>query len=275
MKFTTLLLLLFIWSSPINAQISIEAKLIDAKTKEVIPYANVGAVELSKGTVSNAEGYFQLDVNAPDDQLTISSIGYETMVVKAKEISSVIQLNKMDYELKEIEVEAKRFGEKKLFGLKNEKRGHSIGFGSAQLGTEIGAVIRIEKPTYIKSANFVLNHAKGDSLLFRVNIYKIEDGKVGSNLLKENVLIKEKQRKGVISTDLTKYNLILESNVLLTLEWLRDFDEIGNKEITFDTKKSKKLKGTYVKFSSNGKFRKLPHQQKRKPCFYFLGKQSQ
>ena len=72
--------------------------------------------------------------------------------------------------------------------------------------------------------------------------------------------------------DLSGENLILDSDVLLTLEWLRDFDELGNKGITFDSKKSGSLPGIYVRYASNGSLQKLAHEQKRKVCFYFLGK---
>ena len=262
----------------INAQITINGKIIDSESKEGIPYVNIGIIKMSKGTVSDSQGKYELKVNSNEELITISSIGYETLNVKAKELKEkeIIELTSKEYGILGIEIEAKRFKEEELiFGVRNEKRGQSIGFGSAQLGTEIGSAIKIEKRTYIKSANFVLNHAKGDSLLFRINIYQFKDGKVGMNLLTENIIIKEKQRKGTITVDMQKYNLILESDVLLTLEWLRNFDEIGNKEITFDTKKTRKLKGIYVKYSSNGEFSKLSQKTKVKPCFYFKGKQSQ
>jgi len=261
-------------SIQINAQI-ITGKIIDSKSKEAIPYVNIGIVELAKGTVSDLEGNYELNVNSDEDIITISSIGFETLNIKVKEINNnTIELTGKNYDLKLIEVKAEKFnGEEKIFGIRNKTRGRSIAFGSPQLGTEIGAAIKIKKATYIKNANFVLNHAKGDSLLFRVNVYQFKDGEIGPNLLTENIFIKRKQEKGTITIDLQKYNLILESDVLLSLEWLRNFDEIGNKGITFDTKKTRKLKGIYVKHSSNGTFRKLPYQNKVKPCFYFIGKE--
>lgn len=118
-----------------------------------------------------------------------------------------------------------------------------------------------------------MNHAKGNSLLFRINIYQFKDGIIGENLVTQNILIKEKQRKRVISIDLEAYNLILDLDVLLALEWIRDFDEMGNKAITFDTKKGRKQAGVYVKYSSVRSFELMPHQMKLKPCFYFIAKQ--
>lgn len=272
----TLIVILLSCTISVNSQIMLEGKIIDADSEETIPYVNIGITKISKGTVSDFEGRFQLNASSNDDEVSFSSIGYETLTIEAGTLKNqgTIKLKKKEYEIEEIEVKASRFEEAEIMlGVKNDDRGLSIGFGSAQLGTEIGTKLEVKKATYIKSANFVLNHAKGDSLLFRVNLYDLSEGKVGENLLKENIFIKEKQKKGVITVNLEGYNIILKSDVLLTLEWLRNFDETGNKEITFDTKKSGKMRGIFVKYSSNGNFARLSHNSKSKPCFYLIGKQ--
>lgn len=275
MKLINLLILLIIGSTALQAQINISGQTLDAESGNSIPYVNIGIKAKAKGTVSDYQGNYTLSADK-GDLITISAIGYKTISIKAQDLEQapLVQLESKGYELSSVEVEARRFkSEEVMLGLKNKTRGLSIGFGSAQLGTEIGALIEVDEPTYIKSANFVLNHAKGDSLLFRVNIYSYKNGEIGENLLLENVLIKEKQRKGTITVDLSSYNLILDSDVMLSLEWLRNFDEIGNKNITFDTKKSRKLKGVYIKYFSGGTFRKAPFKTKLKPCFYFIGKE--
>ena len=261
----------------IKAQMKIAGDVIDSKTKEAIPYVNIGIVKLSKGTVSDFEGKYELQVDSFDDEVTFSSIGYETLNIKAGLLKNniTITMTSIGYEIEMIEVVATKFEDEDIMlGVKNKKRGHSVGFGNAQLGTEIGAIIEIKKPTYIKSANFVFNHARGDSLLLRINIYEMSEGQIGKNMLTENIFIKEKQRKGAIEVNMEKYNIILKSDVLLTLEWIKNYDENGNKQITFDTKKSKNNRGVYVRYSSNGEFAKLPYKSELKPCFYFIGKQS-
>lgn len=259
------------------AQPIVSGHVIDKDKEAAIPYVNIGIVELGKGTVSDLQGKYTLQAKSEDNVITFSSIGYETVLWKAKDLLKMdtIHLSAKDYKLEGIEIAAQRFeDEEKIFGAKNDKRGKSIGFGSTQLGTEIGTVIEIKKPTFLKSTNFVLNHAKGDSLIFRVNIYDYSSGQLGNNLLKENVFIKEKQKKGTITLDFEEHNIILQSNILLTLEWIRNFDQTGNKDITFDTKKSRHMRGIYVRYSSNGKISKLPYDTKLKPCFYITGKQS-
>jgi len=273
--FSTLLALLCAYTT--IAQISIAGQVIDPKTEMPIPYVSIGIANTSIGTVSNDQGKYKLQIKDPSSLVIFSAIGYETVEVVGSDLTdqSDISMQSKDYDLESIEIIAKKFeGEDRIYGVRNKTRGHSIGFGSRNLGTEIGALIRIKEATYIKSANFVLNHTNGDSLLFRVNIYNYQDKNIGENILKENVLLRTAQKKGAISIDLSAYDIILENDVLLALEWIRDDGDAGNAGITFDTKKSSKLKGVLIKTSSQGKFERMRFVKSRlKPCFYFVGKQ--
>jgi len=269
----TLLWCLFCYAL-LPAQVTVSGSVIDAATGAALPYVNIGVPALAIGTVSDAGGNFRMEVPEEDQVIAFSAIGYSSVKLSAKTIleNPSVQLAEKRYALPEVKVVASRFaGEDERFGERNEKRGHSVGFGSQQLGTEIGALIAIEAPTYVKSAHFVLNHAKGDSLLFRLNIYDFRNGEVGENLLRENVLIREKQKPGTISVDLTPYELVLEADALLALEWIRDDAGKGNVGITFDTAKGKTPRGIYVKQTSLTPFAPLPYQGQRKPCFYFVG----
>ncbi len=277
MKALYFLIAISFFIGSLTAQETIEGKVMDAISKEPIPYVNIGVVNQSKGTVSDLYGNFKLPLNSEAQAISLSSIGYESVQINISEFqdTKVIVLSPKKYDLETVEITSQAFEkEEVIIGVRNKTRGLAIGFGSPQLGSEIGAVLGIKKTTYVKSANFVLNHAKGDSLLFRVNIYDFSDGVIGENLLKENILIQEKQRKGTITVDLEPYGIILKSNVLLSLEWLRDFDELGSKGVTFDTKKSKKERGIYLRNYSNGEMKKFRFKQKHKPCFYLVGKQT-
>lgn len=277
MKTLSYLILLLSCCNISFSQININGNVIDAETKQAIPYVNIGIKSLAIGTVSDDNGKYQLKVKDTENLITFSAIGYAVKNISGDQLvkSSDIELSPINYQIEAIEVVAQKLeGEDQIFGVKNKNRSLSIGFGSRQLGAEIGALIQIKRPTFIKNANFVLNHAKGDSLLFRVNIYDYQEGEVGEKILKENVFVNVKQKKGVISVDLTSFNLILNQDVLLTLEWIKDDAGKGNTGITFDTKKSKKLRGVHVKRTSLAAFKKMGYiNSKRKPCFYFIGKQ--
>ena len=102
--------------------------------------------------------------------MTFSGIGFDSKNVTVNELSShnVVELTPKKYEFETVEIVANKFEpDDVLLGVKNKNRGSSIGFGSPQLGTEIGAPIKIEKQSFLKSANFVFNHAKTWRIPFR------------------------------------------------------------------------------------------------------------
>ena len=275
MKLNTLIFFVFVINYSFT-QTEVSGRVIGSGSGDYIPFVNIGVKGKSIGTVSGPDGKFELDIKELDNEVTFSAIGFETRNISGKDLinATIVELQSKNYHIEEIVISSKGYGEEQIFGVKNEKRGKSIGFGSSLLGTEIGAPIRIDKPTFLKSANFVINHAKGDSLFFRINIYQFDDGKIGENLLKENILIMQKQEKGTITIDLSNYNLVLENDVLLALEWIKDDNGKGNVGLTFDTKKGKKLKGIYLKHTSMSDYYRLQYNRKLNPCFYFIGKQT-
>jgi hypothetical protein len=271
---TYLTLLLCLIFNSVYSQITIEGRVVDAMTKEPITFVNIGIVEYNIGTVSDYNGKFKLEYKSAHDVIIFSSIGFESVKFTVAEVQDLrdISLSPRAYTIETININAQRFDEiDRMFGVKNESRGHSIGFGSSQLGTEIGAPIKFETTAYIKSANFTINHAKGDSMVFRVNIYEFNDGKIGENILTENIIIRAKQTKGLITIDLENKNIVLKSDVLLSLEWITDDKGRGNVGLTFDSRKSKKPNGIYLKYISHGAFKRIPHKLKITPCFYLIG----
>lgn len=254
----------------------IKARVLDKTDQSPLSYVNIGVQNTSTGTVTDENGHFELRGVEEEAIIVISFIGYETKRLAAAELkeATVISLSAQSELIETIDISSSKFGEEQIFGVRNESgRGHSISFGNPQLGVELGAAIEVKKETLIKSAHFVLNHAKGDSLLFRLNIYAFRDGEVGEKILKENIYIKEKQRKGVFTIDLEPYDLILNQDVVVSLEWLKNFEGLGNELITFDTKKTRKYKGSYSRFSKTSEFKRFPYKKKYKPCIYLVGKE--
>lgn len=262
-----------------SAQEYLRGTVADADTGEPVPFVNIGIQKLSRGTVSDENGMYRLRVDSPEDIVTFSSIGYHTENVKAGKLSGDgdIALRQRPYDMPAVEVSAKLASDV-ILGAKLEEQGHSIGFGSSELGTEIGAHIEIGgKATFIKSAHFTVNHAAGDSLLFRVNLYELEDGEVRENLLPQNVIISAVQKRGTINVDLSKFNLVTSRDVLLSLEWIKGDEGRGNVGITFRSEKSRRGNNVYTKHTSQAPFRRLSDLAPRAPKlvlgFYLVGRQ--
>lgn len=105
------LLLLFLFIIPINliGQVS-KGRIIDAKTEHAIGYANVFLNGSQVGTITNKEGYFQLDskgnIALP---LIVSCIGYQSLVVEPELLSARLKilLNKKIYHIDEVNINSK------------------------------------------------------------------------------------------------------------------------------------------------------------------------
>lgn len=90
-KSILLFVFVFIELSITNAQNSISGTLYDAETKEALPGVNVYISDLQKGTISDNNGYYQLN-NLPDGlfKIVYSFIGYATNII-------TVELNDTNY----------------------------------------------------------------------------------------------------------------------------------------------------------------------------------
>lgn len=203
------------WGQVINGQV------IDRVTEEALPYVNIGVVELGIGTVSDKWGEFSLQISeGTADSVLFSAVGYSSRKVAITDLmdNEKIWLASRSYEMQSFEVVDKGGGRDKTFGIKKGFPAGYTNLASNKPGDEIGTPIKIRKPTYLKRANFTIDRESGDSMIYRVNIYEFNDGEIGRNLVSENVLLEGVQKQGVVSVDLTPFELVVSEDVLLTLE---------------------------------------------------------
>jgi len=186
------------------AQEFIQGTLRDADTGEPVPFANIGIPDQQTGTVSDENGRYRLPVRAEPDAAIISAIGYATERYSLKELRAApdLLLQPQAYLTHSVVVRTSRLGPEQELGYRLAKRRNSIGITGRLLGFEIGARIPIAKETLLKKAHFVLNHAKGDSILLRVNLYRWENGRPGQLLLPDNVLLEAGQKRGPLPVGL-------------------------------------------------------------------------
>ncbi|MFV1884439.1 MAG: carboxypeptidase-like regulatory domain-containing protein [Balneola sp.] len=257
--FSFLLFLLFL--NPLKAQSFIEAKVLNSITSEPIPYVNIGIIELRKGTVSSFEGDFKLAYNSASDSVTFSSIGYKARRISINDLIKIpnVYMEPQIIVGEEIRVEAESLGKLKVFGYKLKNKGGSIGYGSTELGTEMGALIKFENRTLIESAHFAVNFTGSDSMRYRLNLYKVENGEVGENYLKENVLILGAQEKGTFSIDLDEYDVVVEGEVMLSLEYIEAINEEEKSGMMFRGKqvRGKRKANLYMKHTSLSPYEKV------------------
>ena len=213
----------------------VSGQITDANTKAGLPYVNIGVLGKELGTVSTRSGSFELpvlDSNAKDT-LRISSIGYKAINITLDSLRSHegtfnIEMQEDISELNEIVLRSKVWKHK---ALGNNTKSTFIGhlFYYQQLGKEMGIRMNVgKKPLFVDTFNFHISYNRFSAKsFFRLNMYRIVNGKPTDNILQQNIIIPvEANQTGTISTDLSEYNIVLTEDVITTLEWIDNEGEI-------------------------------------------------
>ena len=97
-----LTLLLLTACTALQAQEQIVARIVDARTKQPLPFASV-YVNGSNSTISNADGEFLVEA-ALTDTLRFTYVGYKTLRLCAADVHSTVPMKVDDMTLSEVMV---------------------------------------------------------------------------------------------------------------------------------------------------------------------------
>jgi hypothetical protein len=257
------------------AQSTLDGTTLNEETGEPLPYVNIGIPSLGTGTVSDASGIYRLSYTSETDSVLFSAIGFESALRSVSDLlrNPDIRLTPALYEMEELVVTGTAAEASDIYGHRLRRRGDNIGFGSTQLGTEIGAQIEISRPVLLRSAHFQVYRAGADSLLFRVNLYSLDERLDGQNLIPENVILPAPSEPGILSVDLEPYDIVVEEDVLLSLEWVEAVnvpeDELQN--ISFRADRTGRNPNMLLKSTSHAPFRSYSDLVPYRLGFYLTG----
>lgn len=248
-----LFLLAVFYCVSLNCQ-TLKGRVEDATTGTPIAYVNVGIVGKEVGTVSDEQGYFELITNSgmAEDTLIISIIGYDYLALSvglaARQCTDIctFKLNQRNYDLKSVEISSKSLKAKKV-GIMRPGNNVKIGFaaGEEQLGVEMGMVMKVEKPSFLKQINLYGGMCYGDSIKLRINVYELTNGYPNTNLCKQPVYLNcscEEIKKG-IAINMMPYGIEVQEDFLIALEGITRKD----KRDGILLKSSLSQKGTLIK----------------------------
>ncbi len=231
-----LLLPLFGWG------VTLSGHVVDNATGVVIPYVNIGVLEGENGTVSNDQGYFNLELGAssPEAILRFSYIGYEVYDVSVLEIQNSceapceISLKPKILEMQEVVVYPREFKEK-VVGNPHPPRFMKGGFSSDSLGYELGILVRLkQRATFLKELRLHGIETTYDSVFYRLNVYEMKAKKPGRNILGKPIYITLSDIKNNedIAIDLTPYHIVVQDDFVISLEYVK---ELGEGKMLFGT----------------------------------------
>ncbi|MEM6842967.1 MAG: carboxypeptidase-like regulatory domain-containing protein [Bacteroidota bacterium] len=112
--------------------ISITGKVIDASSKQPLPFCSVYIKGKSIGTVTNSEGRFKLNIpeSLREDTLTVTYVGFKNFYQPISNLPEIvtIKLEEAVVDLEEVAVETKRITANEIFERVLEKIQQEIGY---------------------------------------------------------------------------------------------------------------------------------------------------
>jgi hypothetical protein len=204
----------------------------DQKTNESLPYVHIGVVGRNMGVISRDDGSYEinLDKASRTDTFAFSIIGYETKTFSVGDLKAGrmdVRLTSRSYMLKEVIVRDKN--EKP----KTEKLGRytptkttlgQSGKTEFGFGGEWGLKVSPQgRKLFINDVRFHMRFNTVDSILFRVNLYRVENDMPGESILQRELFMTGKKKQKWIMRDLVKENLVIDQDLIVTVEVVRIF----------------------------------------------------
>ena len=255
----TLIIFLFFNFLAVSQEIEMNGTIIDSQTNSPIEFVNIGVFNKNKGTVSNQKGKFIINLSKDflGDSLTVSHVSYETVKIPIKNSENIsILLQPKANQLSEVVITNKKKKNRKI-GVKSYNRLLWLGAISEDNDIIENAQrinIPYETTVRVKYVNVLLrNGFKTDSCFIRINFYKNVDNHPGEKIIFENIIQNKRIEPGWIQIDLTKFNVYIEQDFFVGVEFIPDFKKPREVYIGAILTKGK----GYSRRSSQGKWNKL------------------
>lgn len=156
-------------------------------------------------------------------------------------------------ELDEVIIMSKKEWKKKTLGSETNSTSMTMGFSSS-LGGELGRRINItKKQTHILKFKTHVALNTYESIKLRLNVYNVKNGLPGEKINTENIYIDFIGKSGLLTADLEQYNLIVDNDIFVTLEWV---DNQGDGDFRISSRLG--ISGIKQKASSEDNWRELP-----------------
>lgn len=213
-------------------------KVIDNESKAPIQFVTIGIINKNKGTLSDETGKFKINLESQyyKDSIRLSIIGYESKSFLVKDFrdflqdsGKIVKLNKKIYSLTEVVIRPNEFGSKII----GKKIMFPPGFltqmydsSGSIAGCEYGALLKIPKPVcFVDDIRLSVESCTFDSIILRLNIYKIDKKKNIECILREPIYVTINNFEGREEKifDLRKYNLKVNTNFIAAFEVVKPY----------------------------------------------------
>ena len=229
------ILCLVIFQASLFAQTSISGIVIASKTKEALPYVNIGIPGKDIGTVSNTKGEFhlQLEDKYLTDSLKISIIGFKSSILPISYFSSntSVFLEEDIVALEEIVLSNKNYKTSILGNKKPKSFLALVSFSTIEAGNELGIKVNIgKKPAIVEKFNLIFIKNEYGNLKLRINFYDLKNGIPNNRINNKNIIVETAIKEGILTVDLTEYDLVMNTDFFVSIESLNRLND-GDKKI--------------------------------------------
>jgi len=214
-----------------STKLYFSGKVVDAKTKQPIPFANIGILEKNIGTLSDPDGSFQLIVprTLENDSIIFSSIGYvrrKIGLARSHGDEITVELSASGQLLKEVTVTEKKIRSKVArLGWMGGKDG-VLPFDTIQGGGAVALLLESPStPFQVEKLQVRLMYNSKKELALRLHFFSFDSIRQSPDeeLLTHEVILNETKRFGWLRFDLSRENILLnQKKVFVAFEWLDD-----------------------------------------------------
>jgi hypothetical protein len=220
----------------VGQQTFFKGKLLDAKTKEPVVYANISFLETTKGISTTEEGTFAMyiDKKYMNGKIHISCLNYKDTIVYAKNLNTTtLYLQPKLNELEEVVLHKKVNRIYVQDKVKRKVHGvHSVGM--RMLAKYFPNERKNKCCNYISKVNIYFSKRHNKKSKFRVRIFDRDDitGLPKNDILNVNLPVTISEGQMSVTIDLLSYDIEMPKNgVFIAFEKLFiPFNEYGRKQ---------------------------------------------
>jgi hypothetical protein len=241
------LLSYFLFLIQFSAFSQVKSILIDAQTEKPVPYASVYIKNTERGTSSNLDGSFTIEIGK-GDTIIISSIGYKNLELPLSEIDDTTFMENEIRQLNEVTIMAKRksilFPERIVIGkVRSSFFANNYWLGGGGKPFKIAKYFNFKsvykKTRFIESITLeTLSEMKGAK--FSINFYtQGKNGMPDQPILEKFIIVKTKKGRNKVKISLINNNIFFpEEGFFLVIQYL-------------NIKENRLIRENYIEYAGN------------------------
>jgi hypothetical protein len=250
--------------------IPIKGKIVEQDNNQPLSYVSVGILNKSLGTLTDTLGNFNFNISQENvaDTLQISMVGYFSKQIAVKDFiesgNKTIGLTVKMTELAEVVVTIPKTNSETLgrqgSGKFIQVSVHNKKTVNETIGSEMGMRYKTSHANAVlKDFNFNLSGNNFNSIKFRVNIYAVKGNMPDTLMYNKQIFVTvDNYRTGWIKLDLEDFNITVNKDFIVTVQWVESKMDKQEKPITMvPVAMTPFSKNCYVRVASQDKWKKM------------------